>query len=66
PAKTPRAVLQTLHDAIVEVGKDPALQAKIRQQGFTPADVGLANFDAYIGNDMRRLGPLLADIGKSN
>jgi tripartite-type tricarboxylate transporter receptor subunit TctC len=66
PAKTPRAVLQTLHDAIVEVGKDPALQAKIREQGFTPANVGLADFDGYIGNDMRRLAPLMADIGKSN
>jgi tripartite-type tricarboxylate transporter receptor subunit TctC len=62
PAKTPRAVLQTLHDAIVEVGKDPALQAKIREQGFTPAEIGLGDFDAYVRNDMKRLGPLVADI----
>src|SRR5437870_4438669 len=30
PAKTPRAILQVLRDALVEVGKDPDLHAKIR------------------------------------
>jgi len=66
PAKTPRAVLQALHDAIVEVGKDPELQAKIRQQGVTPQNVGLADFDLHIRKDMARLEPLLATIGRSN
>jgi tripartite-type tricarboxylate transporter receptor subunit TctC len=66
PAKTPRAVLQTLHDAIVEVGKDSDLQAKIRLQGITPTNIGLGDFDSYIRKDMERLAPLLATIGKSN
>ena len=66
PAKTPRAVLQALHDAIVEVGKDPELQAKIRQQGVTPQNIGLADFDLHIRKDMARLEPLLATIGRSN
>jgi len=65
PAKTPRAVLQTLHDAIVEVGKDPDIQAKIRQQGFAPANIGLADFDAHIRGDMARLAPILAKLGPS-
>jgi tripartite-type tricarboxylate transporter receptor subunit TctC len=65
PAKTPRAVLQTLHDAIVEVGKDPDIQAKIRQQGFAPADIGLHDFDAHIRGDMQRLAPILAKLGPS-
>jgi tripartite-type tricarboxylate transporter receptor subunit TctC len=65
PAKTPRAILQTLHDAMVEVGKDPQVAAKIRVQGITPASIGLNDFDAYIRNDMQRLSPLLADIGRS-
>src|SRR6202030_3800609 len=59
PAKTPRVVLQTLHDAIVEVGKDPDLQAKIRLQGITPTNIGLGDFDSYIRKDMERLAPLL-------
>jgi tripartite-type tricarboxylate transporter receptor subunit TctC len=66
PAKTPRAVLQTLHDAIVEVGKDPDIQAKIKQQGFAPANIGLNDFDAHIRGDMARLAPILAKLGPSN
>jgi tripartite-type tricarboxylate transporter receptor subunit TctC len=66
PAKTPRAVLQALHDAIVEVGKDPELQSKIRQQGVTPQNIGLADFDLHIRKDMVRLEPLLAAIARSN
>jgi tripartite-type tricarboxylate transporter receptor subunit TctC len=66
PAKTPRAVLQNLHDAIVEVGKDPDIQAKIRQQGFVPANIGLGDFDAHIRGDMARLAPILAKLGPSH
>jgi len=66
PAKTPRAVLQTLHDAIVEVGKDADIEAKIRLQGFTPANIGLGDFDAHIRGDMARLAPILAKLGQSN
>ena len=66
PAKTPRAVLQGLHDAIVEVGKDPELKAKIRAQGITPQSIGLGDFDAHIRKDMDRLAPLLKTIGGSN
>jgi len=67
PAKTPRAVLQTLHDDIVEVGKDPEIQAKIRLQGISPTTrIGLQDFDAYIRKDMARLAPLLATIGQSS
>lgn len=65
PAKTPRAVLRTLHDAIVEVAKDPDVAAKIRVQGITPASIGLRDFDAYIRNDMARLSPLLATIAQA-
>ena len=50
PAKTPRSVLQTLHNSIVEVAKEPAIASKIRVQGITPADIGL-------GAGLRRLYP---------
>jgi len=66
PAKMPRAALQTLHDAIVEVGKDPEIQVKIRLQGITPASMGLGDFDRYIRDDMKRLAPLLGTIGQPN
>jgi tripartite-type tricarboxylate transporter receptor subunit TctC len=65
-AKTPRAVLQTLNDAILEAGKDRELQAKVQQQGITLQRVGLGDFDAHIRRDMARLDPLLKSIGKNN
>ena len=62
PAKTPKAVLQTLSQAISEVGKDSELQAKIRAQGIDPRDIELEKFDAHIQADMARLDPLLKAI----
>jgi len=62
PAKTPKSVLQSLSQAISEVGKDPELQAKIRAQGIDPRDVELEKFDAHIQADMARLDPLLKAI----
>ena len=66
PGKTPRAALQVLHDAIVEVGKDPELKAKVHAQGITPQSIGLGDFDAHIRKDMERIEPLLKTIGGSN
>jgi tripartite-type tricarboxylate transporter receptor subunit TctC len=66
PGKTPRAVLQVLHDAIVDVSKDPELEGKIRIQGITPRSIGLRDFDAHIRKDMDRLGPLLKTIAGPN
>jgi tripartite-type tricarboxylate transporter receptor subunit TctC len=62
PAKTPKAVLQSLSQAISEVGKDPELQAKIRAQGIDPRDIELEQFDLHIQADMARLNPLLKAI----
>jgi tripartite-type tricarboxylate transporter receptor subunit TctC len=65
PAKTPRAALVVLNQAIVEAGKDPELQGKVRVQGINPRDIGLDQFDAHIRNDMARLAPLLKSIEQS-
>ena len=62
PAKTPKSVLQTLSQAISEVGKDPELEAKIRAQGIEPRDIELEKFDAHIQADTARLDPLLKAI----
>jgi tripartite-type tricarboxylate transporter receptor subunit TctC len=66
PGKTPRWLLQTLHDAIVAVSREPELIEKIRVQGITPRRIGLRDFDAHIRKDMDRLAPLLKTIGGSN
>ena len=62
PAKTPRPVLQILHDAIAAASED----AKIRAQGITPRNIELGDFDAHIRKDMERLEPLLKTIACSN
>jgi tripartite-type tricarboxylate transporter receptor subunit TctC len=63
PAKTPAAILQTLNNAIAELGRDPELQAKIAAQGIAPRSIGLRDFDAHIRREMGRLDPLLKSIG---
>jgi tripartite-type tricarboxylate transporter receptor subunit TctC len=62
PVRTPKPVLQLLHEAISELAREPELLAKIRAQGIDPKDIGLADFDAYIRNEMTRLTPLLRTI----
>ena len=62
PGKTPKPVLDTLHQAILEAGKDPELQAKMRAQAINPQEIGLEKFDAHIRSDMARLAPLLRTI----
>jgi tripartite-type tricarboxylate transporter receptor subunit TctC len=62
PARTPKPVLHLLHEAISELARDPELLAKIRAQGIDRRDVGLADFDAFIRDEMTRLAPLLRTI----
>src|SRR5262245_34207612 len=66
PAKTPRPLLQTLHDAIVAASEDAELTEKIRAQAITPRNIGLSDFDAHIRKDMERLEPLLKTIARPN
>ena len=63
PAKTPKAVLATIADAIAKVGQDPDLQQKIKAQGIKPEAIGLGDFDAYVDKDVSRLEPLIKGIG---
>ncbi len=65
-AKTPRPLLQTLNDAVLEAGQDRELQTKVQQQGISLQGIGLGDFDAHIRRDMARLDPLLKSIGKNN
>ena len=66
PAKTPRPVLQILHDAIAAASEDAEFTEKIRAQGITPRNIELGDLDAHIRKDMERLEPLLKTIACSN
>ena len=65
PGKTPKAIVNTLSEAIAEAGKDPELQAKIRVQGIEPRHIAREAFDAHIRDEMVRLAPLLSAIGEN-
>jgi tripartite-type tricarboxylate transporter receptor subunit TctC len=64
PSKTPRPIVNSLHQAIMEVSKDPELQAKIRVQGIDFRGLAPEKFDEYVRNDMARLGPLLKAVSE--
>ena len=66
PAKTPSAVLATLHDALAELGKDSEIRAVMHMNGVKPRGIGIGEFDLYIRKDVERLAPLLATIARSN
>jgi tripartite-type tricarboxylate transporter receptor subunit TctC len=64
PGKTPRPVVNALHQAMVEISKDPELLAKIRIQGIEFRGIGPEKFDEYIRSDMARIAPLLKTIAE--
>ena len=62
PGKTPKPVLNTLHQAMAEVGKDPDLLEKVRAQGIESREIGLERFDAHVRAEMVRLDPVFKSI----
>lgn len=62
PAHTPKAILDTLHEAISSVSKDPELIAKITGLGLISQDRGPDAFEATIHNQVTDLSPVLNGI----
>lgn len=62
PRQTPKPALKKLADAIATVSTDPELKAKIAAQGINSESKQLDAFDAYIRDDIARLGPLTREI----
>lgn len=63
PAATPPAVVAKLNAAVAQIVQRPAMQAALREQGFTPATSTPREFHDMIAADMRRYGALTAAIG---
>jgi tripartite-type tricarboxylate transporter receptor subunit TctC len=59
PAKTPKAVLKVLADAVAKASQDADLVRKIDAQAIDPRVTPLDAFDAYIRDDITRLAPLI-------
>ncbi len=63
PAATPPAVVARLNAAVAEVMRDPATQAALREQGFTPAESSPQGFQQMIESDMDRYAAVARAIG---
>lgn len=51
PAKTPREVVNKLHDVTNEVLKDPALQERLAKLGVEPAQISVEEFAKFFADD---------------
>lgn len=65
PAHTPKAIIDTLHEAISSVSRDPELIAKITGLGLISQDQGPDAFEATIRSQVTDLTPVLNGIVKA-
>jgi tripartite-type tricarboxylate transporter receptor subunit TctC len=61
PAKTPRAVVDKLHDVTRQALKDPALQEKLANLGVEPAQSSVEEFDKFFKDDLAATVQLAKD-----
>ena len=59
PANTPKPVVERLAAAIQDAVRDPAIRAKIEEQGAEPVGDTPAQFDAYIKREIARWGEVV-------
>ena len=58
PAKTPRAIVDKLHDAVEKALADPALQQKLARVGVTPELMSVDDFNKYVNDDLKSTAEL--------
>ena len=63
PARTPPAVIARLHAEIVKILADPALRARLADQGFEPLGNSPEEFGAYIKSEITKWGKAIRDAG---
>jgi tripartite-type tricarboxylate transporter receptor subunit TctC len=63
PAKTPREIIETLHDAAVSVLTKPAVNKRLDEAGYITIGDKPAEFSAYLKSEIDRLGKLIRELG---
>lgn len=63
PAATPPEIQQKLNAAVTQALKDPALAAKLRDQGGEPAPMSQAQFREFIQAESARFGGIVESAG---
>jgi tripartite-type tricarboxylate transporter receptor subunit TctC len=63
PARTPRAVRERLARELREISEEREVKEKFAGQGIFPRSIELEDFDAFIREDVARLGALAKAVG---
>lgn len=61
PAQTPRAIIDTLHDATEKALKDPAVQEKLAKLGVEPVQMSVDAFGKFVKDDLAATVQLAKD-----
>src|SRR5690606_23247039 len=62
-AKTPRAIVVKLHDAIVAAVKTPSVREKLMEVGADPKTMGIEEFTRFIRDDIAKWDKLIKTVG---
>lgn len=63
PAATPEPVVRKLHDAVAAALKDPALVARLREQGAEPAPMEPGAFRDFVRTESAKFAKIVAAAG---
>jgi len=63
PARTPQAIISTLHREIVKVLRTPAIRERFSTEGVDPVGDTPEHFGAYIKEELVKWGKVVADTG---
>ena len=63
PARTPRAVRERLAHNLREISEEKEVKEKFAGQGIFPRSIELEDFDAFIREDVAKLGTLAKAVG---
>jgi tripartite-type tricarboxylate transporter receptor subunit TctC len=63
PAGVPEAILATLREVTAKVIADPAVSAKLAEQGMVNLGLGPAEFAEYVAKDRKRWGEVIRKAG---
>jgi len=63
PARTPRAIRERLANNLREISEEKEVKEKFAGQGIFPRSIELEDFDAFIREDVAKLGALAKAVG---
>jgi len=63
PAATPQAIIDKLHDAIIEAMREPELRGRMARVGFEPIGSTPSEFGEFLRNDVARWAKVLKESG---